>query len=101
MTALAETTPFNGKLFGGNRSKTKSSNAGTCTVTAGTASDWVRTVACINLEADTGTAHGTQIARYDFDGTLIVPPGVLVYLAATKASVALYASTVVWKEVPV
>lgn len=101
MTALADTSPFNGKLFGGNRTKVKSSNAGTCTVTAGVAGDWVRTIACINLEADTGTAHGTLIARYDFDGTLVVPPGVLVYLAATKASVALYASTVVWKEVPV
>lgn len=100
MTALAETSPFNGKLFGGNRTKCKSSNAGTCTVTAGVAGDWVRTIASINLEAQTGTAHGTTIAHFDFDGTLIVPPGVLVYLAATKASVALYASTVVWKEIP-
>lgn len=100
MTALAETTPFNGYLFGGNRAKTKSSNAGTCTVTAGVAGDWVRTIASINLEAQTGTAHGTLVPHFDFDGTLIVPPGVLVYLAATKASVALYASTVVWKEIP-
>jgi hypothetical protein len=100
MTALAETTPFNGRLFAGNKTKCKSSNAGTCTVSAGVAGDWVRTLATINLEADTGTAHATSIARYDFDGTLIVPPGVLVYLACTKASVALYASTVVWKEIP-
>jgi hypothetical protein len=100
MTALAETTPFNGKLFGGNKTKTRSSNAGTCTVSAGVAGDWVRTLATINLEADTGTAHATSIAHFDFDGTLVVPPGVLVYLAATKASVALYASTVVWKEIP-
>ncbi len=100
MTALAGTTPFNGKLFGGNKSKTQSSNAGTCTVTAGVAGDWVRSIACINLEADTGTAHTTTISHFDFDGTLIVPPGVLVYLAATKASAALYASTVVWKEIP-
>lgn len=100
MTALAETEPFNGFLFGGNRAKTRSSNAGTCTVTAGVAGDWARTIASINLEAQTGTAHGTTIAHYDFDGTLIVPPGVLVYLAATLASVALYASTVVWKEIP-
>lgn len=99
-TALADTSPINGKLFGGNVTKCKSSNAGTVTVTAGAAGDWVRTIASINLEADTGTAHGTMIARYDFDGTLIIPPGALVYLAATKASVALYASTIVWKEIP-
>lgn len=100
MTALASTTPFNAKLFAGNSTKCQSSNAGTCTVSAGVAGDWVRTVASINLEAATATAHGTLIAHFDFDGTLIVPPGVLVYLAATKASVALYASTIVWKEVP-
>lgn len=100
MTALAETTPYNGNLFAGNRSKVKSSNAGTCTVSAGVAGDWVRTVAAINLEADTGTAHSTDVLQFDFDGTVIVPPGVLVYLAATKASAALYASTIVWKEIP-
>lgn len=100
MTALANTTPFNGYLFNGLASKVLSSNAGACTVTAGVAGDWVHTVASINLEAQTGTAHGTLSVVYDFDGTLIVPPGVLVYLAATKATSALYASTVVWKEIP-
>lgn len=100
MTALAATTPFNGLLFNGQASRVQSSNAGTCTVTAGAAGDWVRTVASINLEAATGTAHGTLSVKYDFDGTLIVPPGVLVYIAATKASVALYATHVTWKEIP-
>lgn len=100
MTALAETTPFNAIPFGGNKSKVKSSNAGTCTVSAGAAADWARSLFSINLEADTGTAHPTVASRYEFDGSLIIPPGVLGYLACTKASVALYASTLVWKEVP-
>jgi hypothetical protein len=100
MTALAETVPFNGYLFKGNRTKVRSSNAGTCTVTAGAAGDWARTLASINLEAQTGTAHGTLIPLIDLDGTLIVPPGVLVYLAASRASTALYASSVCWKETP-
>lgn len=100
ITAFAETTPKNGRLGEGRASAVKSSNAGTVTVTAGAAGDWVRTVASINLEAQTGTAHGTVVAHYDFDGTVLVPPGGLVYLAATKASVALYASAVVWKEIP-
>lgn len=99
-SAFADTTPVNGVLFGGSVSKVKSSNAGTVTVTAGVAADFVRNLFTINLEADTGTAHATSVAKEDFDGTLVVPPGVLVYLAATKASVALYCSTVVWKEVP-
>lgn len=100
ITAFAETTPKNGFLGGGRSSGVKSSNAGTVTVTAGAAGDWVRTLAQINLEAQTGTAHGTIVAHYDFDGTVIVPPGGLVYLAAGRASTALYASSVVWKELP-
>jgi hypothetical protein len=100
MTALAVTTPFNGYLFRGTSSRVQSSNAGTCTVTAGVAGDWVRTIAGINLEAQTGTAHGTLITTYTFDGTFVAPPGTLIYLAAGRASTALYATSVVWREVP-
>lgn len=101
MTAMDETgKAFNGKVFGGQASKVHSSNQGTNTVTAGVAGDWWRTLFAINLEADTGTAHATFPAHFDFDGTAIVEPGVLVYLACTKASVALFASTILWKEVP-
>lgn len=107
-SAFAATNPVNARLDRQGGSVCISSNAGTVTVTAGVATapvagvvgaGWIRSLASINLEADTGTAHGVQIARYGFDGTLIVPPGWLVYLAATKASVALYASTVIWKEI--
>lgn len=101
ITAFAETTPVNGLLFSGVASQVKSSNAGTVTTSAGVAGDFIRTLATINLEADTGTAHATTVAEVDFDGTVIVPPGVIVYLAATKASTALYSSTIVWKEVPI
>lgn len=98
ITAFADTTPKNGYFGYGQASAVRSSNAGTVTVTAGAAGDWVRTLASVNLEAQTGTAHGTTVAHYDFDGTVLVPPGVLVYFACTKASVALYASCVVWAE---
>lgn len=108
MSAIAATVPVCGYIFGPG-SKVVSSNAGTVTVTAGVATapvagvagaGWVRSLAAINLEADTGTAHTTSVSIYDFNGTVIVPPGVLVYLACTKASVALYATCVVWKEIP-
>lgn len=101
ITAFAETTPKNRLLGGGLGSLVKSSNAGTVTITAGAATDWIETLFTMNLEADTGTAHATTVARYDFDGTLVIPPGWLVYIAATKASVALFASSIVWKEIPV
>ena len=100
VTAFADTAPVNGLLFRGQASAVKSSNAGTVTASAGAAGDFVRNLFTINLEADTGTAHATTSAKEDFDGTLIVPPGALVYLAATKASVALYSSTIIWKEIP-
>jgi hypothetical protein len=110
-SAFAQTTPVNalGGLASGG-SKVRSSNTGTVTVTAGTAAaavpgvpgaGWVRTLGSINLEAETGTAHGTTVASYDFGGTLVIPPGTLVYLAGTKATVALYASAIVWKEMPI
>jgi hypothetical protein len=101
MSAMNETTPFNGTVaYSGRTSAAKSSNSGTNTVTAGVAGEWCRTLFTFNLEADTGTAHATTAAVHKFDGTLVVPPGVLVYLAATKASAALFASHVVWREVP-
>lgn len=101
MTAMAATTPANGLFGRGQSSRTQSSNAGTCTVTAGAAADFYRNLFSINLEADTGTAHATTAAKHEFRGTMIIPPGYLVYLAATKASVALYSTTVVWKETPI
>ncbi len=99
MTALAETTPVNALLFRGQSTRVHSSNAGTNTVTAAAVTDIVRNMFTINLEADTGTAHATSVAKYCFDGTLVVPPGVLVYIAATKASVALYCTSMTWREV--
>lgn len=101
ITAFAETTPVNGLLGAGLASQVMSSNAGTCTVTAGVAEEWVRTLFSLNLEAATGTAHGVVTATYSFDGTVIVPPGSMVWLGATLASVALYVSAIVWKEIPI
>ncbi len=100
ITAFAETTPFNGFLGGGVTTKVRSSNAGTVTVTAGVAAESVRTLFSLNLEAATGTAHQTSVAEVDFDGTVIVGPGTLVWLANRVASSALFASTIVWKEIP-
>jgi len=108
ITAFAETVPVNGNLGlvnsvagqgKGASSAVKSSNTGTVTVTAGVAAEWIRTIAGMNLEADTGTAHQTLPAVYDFDGSIVVYPGTMVWVAATKASVALFASTLVWEEV--
>ncbi len=100
ITAFAETVPDNGILGSGVASKVRSSNAGTVTVTAGVAAEAVRTLFTMNLEAATSTAHPLTQVRVDFDGSVIVPPGVLVWLGNRVASSALFATTVVWKELP-
>jgi len=108
ITAFAETTPINGKLGlvngiagsgGGPVSRIKSSRAGTVTVTAGVAAEWVETLGATGVEAD-ATANGISLINHDFDGRIEVYPGTMVWLAATLASVALYATTIGWYEVP-
>lgn len=101
MTALdTSLAPFNGYLFGGAASKVRSSRTGTNTVSAGVAGDWARTLFASGVEAD-ATASGVTSPTYTFEGSIIVPPGVLVYLAGTLAVATLMASTIVWKEVPI
>lgn len=105
-TAFAATTPNNGFLIGGSSSRVQSSNAGTVTVTAGTAGapsttapGWVRGLAQINGEGAAAGLHGSLVTKYVFDGTIIIPPGVMVYLACTLATVSLQCSTIVWREI--
>lgn len=100
ITAFAETTPVNGLLGAGRASQVKSSNAGTCTVTAGVAEEAIRSFHGTGVAAD-ATAGGLEGFDHDFNGTVIVPPGSMVWVAATKATVALYCCTLVWKEIPI
>lgn len=107
-SAFAATNPVNANLGRQGGSRAVSSNAGTVTVTAGVATPpvpgvagagWIRSLMSMNLEAVSGTAHGLIVASYDFHGSLVVPEGWLIYLASTKASVALFASCIIWKEI--
>lgn len=97
-TAFADTTPKNGLIGGGRTSKVKSSNAGTVTVTAGAAGDNYRTLYSLGVEADATTAGINQGTEW-LNGTMIVPPGWLVYLVGTQATGALMATSIVWKEI--
>lgn len=100
ITAFAETAPFNGLLGAGYASQVKSSNAGTCTVTAGVAEESIRSFLGTGVAGDAHT-NGMEGFIHDFDGTVIVPPGTMVWVAATKASTALYCCSFVWKEIPI
>lgn len=99
MTALAETTPFNGHAFNGVVSKAKSSNSGTNTVTAGGTGDWAITLGSTGAEVD-ATTTGLHMEKFDFNGVLSLPPGTLMYIASTLASVGLVAASMCWEEVP-
>lgn len=100
ITVFADTTPKNGLLGAGNASRVRSSNAGACTVSAGVAAEAVRSFHGTGVAADTHT-DGLQGIDHDFGGSIIIPPGSLVWVACTKASGSLYATTLTWKELAV
>ncbi len=100
ITAFAATAPVNGLFGAGKATRVRSSNAGTVTVVAGVAAEFTRALFGSGIEAD-GTANGISYLYHDFEGTVIVPPGSMVWLAGKLASVALYNSTLVWKEIPI
>lgn len=110
---FTETTPVNANLNGivsttvaagkgdGRASKVRSSSAGTNTFGTGytpIASEWIRTMFVMPVNS---AAVGQPVpVIYEFHGKVIVPPGSIVWVAATLASVALYAQTLDWEEVP-
>ena len=100
MTAMAEVEPINAKPFSGLKSRARSSNAGTNTVSAGVAADFIRSCFASVPIIDTTAAHVSPTKIVFDPDELIIRPGVLAYLAGTKDSVALFALTWVWKETP-
>ena len=98
MTALAEVDPINAMPFAGRKSKVHSSNAGTNTVTAGAAGDFIRSCFASVPIIDTTAVHVSPTKVVFDPDELIIRPGTLIYLAGTKDSVALFALTTLWKE---
>lgn len=100
-SAFAATAPDNGYAFAGAGSRTQSSNAGTVTATAGVAADFKRLFALAANAVTDATAVSQPSVNHDFQGSIILPPGTTCYVAGALASVALYAQTLVWKEIPI
>ena len=92
--------PKNGIISGGAKSRIRSSNAGTITIAAGVAAEFVHQIGTMLPEID-ATASPSRVDSYDFDGLVTLPPGTLAWIAATKASVALFSQSLMWEEVPV
>jgi len=100
-SAFNDDIPTNGIIGGGKTSNAKVSISGTNTLTTlGDATRWFYTLGSINLEAATGTAHAATIPASRIAATIIIPPGSAVWPACTVASVALYAQTISWTEIP-
>ena len=100
-SAFNEDTPTNGLVGGGTVSKAKVCVSGTTTLTTlGDASRWFYPLGNINLEAETGTAHGFNTGDQHIHAAIIIPPGSAVWPACTKASVALFAQGISWTEIP-
>ena len=106
VTAFADTDPLNGRGGavngvagggGGAQSKIRSSNAGTITVVAAAAAHFVRTIGYMQPEIDT-TATGINVINHPFEDEIEIYPGEMCWIAATKASVALFSQTMVWEE---
>ena len=91
------TNTFNGLFGAGGVPKVRNSSQGTNTVTAGT---WFKTLLGESALVAT-TAMNPYGATYDFDGEVIIPPGVAIWVTGAAASGALLAQTLSWVEVPV
>ena len=100
VTVMAGTTPFNGLIGDGNTSKTISMSSGTITTTAGAATDFFYSLFHMYAAVDASTPAPAQ-NFHDFNGRVVVPPGTMIWLAGDIASVALFATTLAWEEVPV
>ncbi len=92
-SAFAQVNPTNAFIGVGNVSQMKTSSSATNTLTnAGTLYQVLGTSIAAGANPSPNTIHR-------FDGSTIVPPGCAVWIAATAASVALFAQTLVWEEV--
>lgn len=99
ITAGTFVAPVNGILGGGVASVTKFAPA---TITAGAAPLYLRTTGSTSFEATTPTAANNfwQLGE-DYDGSLVVPPGVVIYVANNIAGVATWDISMAWLEVPI
>jgi hypothetical protein len=103
--------PVNGLLGAGNASKCLSSS-GQATVTMSNAGVTLQPSATTTQAGPvrvlfdggyltTGSAFPPGQLHYDFTGTLIVPPGWMIYMAATIAEIWNAGLSMTWKEVPI
>ena len=97
---VARDTVRNGILGRGENPRALYAISGTVTATAWAAGDHFYSLFHSYAAVGTSTTDGTPWT-HDFDGKVTIPPGTLVALAGSVASVALYATTLVVEEVDI
>ena len=78
MTALADVDPINAMPFSGRKSRVLSSNAGTNTVTAGVAADFIRSLFASVPIIDTTAVHVSPTKVVFDPDELIIRPGTFI-----------------------
>jgi len=94
ITAFTNGTVLNGNLGGGMKSKVR---FGSATIVAATQ---FLPLGLSNMVLDTAKSTSVNFF-YNFEGSVIVPPGVAVFSCASVASVALYNQRLSWYEFPI
>ena len=95
VSAVTAVTPKNA-LLGSGKSSAMTSFSATATTTGGTAPVW------FGKSIESATAGlGVFDGIYQFDGSVIVTPGQLVYLCSSVAQTAIMTCSLAWAEVDV
>lgn len=94
LSAFTAGTPKNAKLGYGQASAMQFTPSGATLTAGGTAVKW------LGGSNEIATAQpGVSVMHYDFDGSLIVPPGQLVFVCGSVAQTGLFTMSLQWAEV--
>ena len=97
LSVFTATSPKNA-LLGSGKASAMLSTVSAATLTAGgTACMWLGT----SQESATAGLGMLGGFHYDFDGSLIVPPGQMIFVCGSVAQTGLFTISMAWSEVPV
>lgn len=95
LSAFTAGTPKNALVGNGNASSMQFTPSAATLTAGGTALLW------FGKSIESATAGtGIYAADYDFDGSVVVPPGNLVFLCGSVAQTGLFSCSLMWAEVP-
>lgn len=95
MTAFTDGTPKNALVGGGDASKMRFTPSAATLAAGGTALAWY------GASQESATVGlGIWGVHWDIDGSIIVPPGQIVFVCGSVAQTGLYSMSLKWAEVP-